>query len=118
LADFNEGAGLIDGATRYDYQLRQCHAYFMDPYLLHRTIKRRDALRLSIDFRFLSQEHVSSDVDIDTGRLANYVSFDEWCQLGEGRILVSDTRSDAPVSGGEMGAARNQYAASFRTIVP
>jgi hypothetical protein len=120
LDNFDEGAHLLAGATQYDCRLRAGCAYFIDPYTLHRTVKQRDALRLSIDFRFLPHEWLASDVAFATERKENYVSLQEWYEVGEKQLLVSDSALDEIHTNGKEpdGKVRNAYAAAFRTVVP
>jgi hypothetical protein len=121
LPDFDEGACLLAGARKYRCQLRPGKAYLIDPYVLHRTLKQQDALRLSLDFRFLARQSLASDVQIATEREKNYISLEEWCDVGKHRLLACDGPL-AEYAGGspgpaDQGMARNAYAADFRILV-
>lgn len=116
LADFSEGAHLLEQSIPYPCTMKTGKAYFTDSYTLHRTLKRKEGLRVSIDFRFLARERVASDMEIPTERMDNYIPFSEWCRFGRDRLLVSDAAQDEFQRTGAPGSVVNAYAAAFRTV--
>lgn len=91
LKDFLEGEALAKGAIEYeDCPFRPGEVLLTDPFLLHQTVKKREGLRLSIDFRFLAKEKVDSDVVVFGERMKNYVSFQEWRCYGRTKLLTTE----------------------------
>jgi hypothetical protein len=111
LADYNEGADLIEDAVKYDCVLETGHLYLTDPFLLHKTIKRGSGVRISIDFRFISKYTVSSDVLVDSKRHENYISYNEWAQIGTNKLLLSNANIDEIEQSSQI-----EYAAKFTII--
>jgi hypothetical protein len=112
LNDYLEGAELEKTSKKYDCGMRDGYAYFTDPFLLHRTIKKTPKLRLSIDFRFVPNISCPSDIEIETERHKNYISLDEWREIGLTKVLHTDAvmaSSKADTNANRM----NAYAAEF-----
>ncbi len=111
LEDFDEGKHLIDGGREYDATFNPGDIVLADPYLIHATQKNAAGLRLSIDFRFLTAQSLESDAPAPGTRLRNYFSYEDWADIGEGRILTTE----APLAAfeGADEATKNDYAAPF-----
>jgi hypothetical protein len=89
LEDYNEGAPLAEKAKllcKFDTR----GWYFADPYLIHQTTKNASGYRISIDFRFIPAQKVSSDIDEDEARRPWFKSFAEWQDMGTKTLLVTD----------------------------
>lgn len=110
LNDYDEGKHLIENSIKYNCPLKNEFIYFIDSFLLHRTFKNSNSWRLSLDFRFQPVEEIASDLKIDTKRDENYISYDEWREIGESRILFTKTRINELDS-----VAGDVYAAKFET---
>ena len=73
------------------------------------------SLRLSIDLRVLPKNLVESDLNIDTGRMADYLPVDEWEQIGNNTLLYTDELLDSFDKKMENNAC-NTYAAKYQLI--
>lgn len=93
LPDFTEAAHLGGGA-RYPCELVPGSCYLMDPFVLHRTVRRGGGLRASIDFRMLARRRVPSDVEREADKAPNYRTLGEWNAVGVDR-MVTPTESMA-----------------------
>lgn len=114
LDDYLEGACLEAESERYDCGLRDGFAYFTDPFLLHRTVKKSNKLRLSIDFRFIPYAKCPTDIEVDTERHKNYIPLGDWCEIGSNSLLYTDvTVAD---SHAENIGPRNAYAAEYNIL--
>jgi hypothetical protein len=111
LNDYNEGAHLERTSERYECQMRDGCAYFTDPFLLHRTVKKSNNLRISIDFRFVSKEICPTDVEVETNRHENYISFDEWANIGMSNSI--DTEQKIMDSFAENTSPQNAYPSKY-----
>ena len=111
LDNFDQGREIISGGLEYDASFNPGDIVLADPYLVHATQKNADGLRLSIDFRFLTQKTLESDAPAPGTRINNYLSYDDWADIGDGRVLVSD----APLADftGDDDPTKNDYAAEF-----
>lgn len=113
LADYNEGAAILELCKEYDCRLDDSGMFFMDSLLIHQTMKIRKGYRLSLDFRFIGHDKLDSDKFDGYPRKQNYVSFDEWASFGRSRILTTQApleKFTGPTSG-TVG-----YAAAFHTV--
>lgn len=89
LDDFNDGAALMEGTV----ELPQFDArgwYMADSYLIHQTTKNGSGVRISIDFRIIPTETVSSDLNEEPRRSSFFTTFDEWLKLGDERLITSE----------------------------
>jgi len=111
LEDFDEGKHLIDGGREYDAAFNPGDIVLADPYLIHATQKNAQGLRLSIDFRFLTAQSLESDAPAPGTRNRNYLDYDAWADIGNGRILTTEAPL-APFDGEDV-ATSNEYAAPF-----
>ncbi len=111
LNDYLEGASLEFESKRYDCGLRDGFAYFTDPFLLHRTVKKSPKLRLSIDFRFIPNIKCITDSEVKTERHKNYISLDKWYEIGSDTLLYTDIT--VAESHAEDIGPRNAYAADY-----
>lgn len=114
LDDFRDGESVIDGGTEYKVAFDPGVLLLTDPFLVHKTVRDSDGLRLSIDFRFLTRYPVASD-DLAPGtRSENYLPYEEWAEIGRTTMLTTDAPL-AAYAGPDL-ATSNEYAAPF-TIV-
>jgi hypothetical protein len=112
LNDYLEGAELEKDSIKYDCGLKSGFAYFTDPFLLHRTVKKTPKLRLSIDFRFTTNIKCETDIEVNTDRHENYISLKDWYEIGTKTFLyteatVAEAREDTTA------ASKNAYAAEY-----
>ncbi|MEE2959168.1 MAG: hypothetical protein VYA34_00380 [Myxococcota bacterium] len=112
LNDFSNGAELAKRGRSYDIRLEPGCLYFSDPYLLHRT-SQRGGPRLSLDFRFLSHEILDSDHFLDTPRLKNYISVEDWLSGGTDKWLST---SNSFRQFRESGDSSNSYSGEVALI--
>lgn len=112
LKDYLEGANLEKSSTKYDCKIESGFAYFTDPFLLHRTIKKTPNLRLSIDFRFIPKTRCETDRHIDTERYENYISLNEWNSIGR-NLEVYTSESILTAIADAQKTRQNSYAAKF-----
>lgn len=115
LDDFDEGAGLLRNAARYDIVMEPGSVYVLDAFLLHRTMKRTPGLRLVINFAYTFTEPVQSDLPINTERAVEYINPDVWYGYGIDRLLFTNNPA-RPFSSSEMNAVQNKYADNFDTL--
>lgn len=90
LDDYFDAARLEDRALPYDCALSASFGYLMDPYLLHRTMRRGGGLRVSIDFRFRSAVTAPTDVPDGTdgaGRRTGYAPIGGWYGIGTDAVV-------------------------------
>jgi hypothetical protein len=114
LDDFQDGESVIDGGTEYKVAFDPGVLLLTDPFLVHKTMRDSDGLRLSIDFRFLSRYPVASDELAPGTRGENYLPYDEWAEIGRSTMLTTD----APLAAyaGPDVATSNEYAAPFTIL--
>lgn len=89
LDDFNDGAALMEGAV----ELPQFDArgwYLADSYLIHQTTKQGNAARISVDFRIIPAEVLSSDINEEERRSMYFCSFEEWLKLGDEKLVTCE----------------------------
>lgn len=114
LPDFNDGRAILEGAHEYEARLAPDKIFLTDPFLIHQTMKSGKGQRLSIDFRFTPTEKVASDRYDGASRRGNYITLEEWREIGRTRLIKSDAPL-APFTGGN--GVTDGYAAEF-PIVP
>ena len=115
LDDFLEGADVTYDATEYkDCAFSKSTLILTDSILLHQTMKSSGNLRLSIDFRFISKQKITLNDCVKSDRLKNYIPFEEWCDYGTNRMLMSSELLK-PFQGSDV--TKNDYAASFKTCL-
>jgi hypothetical protein len=88
LKDFDEGLPLMEGATeiaRFD----ESGWFLADSYVLHKTVKTGPGLRISLDFRFIPKERISSDIDEDATRRPFFLSVAQWRRLGSSTLITT-----------------------------
>jgi hypothetical protein len=111
LNDYLEGSCLEKESTRYNCRLQDGFAYFTDPFLLHRTIKKSPDLRLSIDFRFVPHDKCQTDIEVNTNRHKNYIPLKEWDVIGSSSLIY--TNVTIAESKAENIGPKNAYAADY-----
>lgn len=89
LEDYNEGAKLMEGAKELA-SFDESGWFLADPYLIHQTTKSGSGTRISLDFRFIPAQRVSSDIDEDAARKPYFISFDEWLKLGRDLLITPE----------------------------
>ena len=111
LSDFNEGRHIVTGGTQYNVDFSPGDIILVDPYLIHATNKVKDLLRLSIDLRFITRSVVGNDLLAPGTRQANYLTYEEWSDIGEGLSLTSN--SPLTQFSEENSRQENTYAAKY-----
>lgn len=111
LSDFNEGRHIVVGGTRYNVDFSPGDIILVDPYLIHATNKVKDLLRLSIDFRFITKSVIDNDLLAPGTRQVNYLTYEEWSDIGEGLSLTSN--SPLTQFSEENSRQENTYAAKY-----
>ena len=114
LDDFDEGLSLIENGIEYDAGFNPGDLLLVDPFLLHAAQKNACGMRLSLEFRFIASEKLISDEYAPGTRYVNYLSYPEWSDIGQRRILVSEELL-LPFLG-EYGPTKNDYAAEFKIV--
>ena len=111
LADFELGAHIIDGGREYDVPFDPGYIILSDPFLVHATQRDVDAMRLSVDFRFISRYQLASDEMAPGTRSENYLPYADWADIGRGHVLTTDAPLE-PYTG-RSETITNEYAAPF-----
>ena len=111
LSDFNEGRHIVTGGTQYNVDFSPGDIILVDPYLIHATNKVKDLLRLSIDLRFITRSVVGNDLLAPGTRRVNYLTYEEWSDIGEGLSLTSN--SPLTQFSEENSRQENTYAAKY-----
>ncbi len=78
----------MDGAIeigRFD----QSGWFLADSYVLHKTVRAGFGLRISLDFRFIPKERISSDNDEDATRRPFFLSIAEWRRIGSSTLITT-----------------------------
>lgn len=112
LRDYDEGAHFLEKSTKYDCKLKNGFMYIMDPFLLHRTFKNSQEWRLSLDFRFIPKMKLESDLEVGSKRSENYITYDEWKEIGLTKLLFTDT----PIDQYDKKRESNIYAADYLMV--
>ena len=100
LDDYDEAKDLASRSPQYPITLQHGAAYFIDGTVLHRTAKKGGGARVSlhVELRRLipEQDRQLADQMSDSGRLAHYLSREEWYQYGTSKFMrPKDTYEDA-----------------------
>ena len=111
LDDFRDGESIIAGGTEYTVPFDPGVMIFSDPFLVHATQRDSLDLRLSVDFRFVAREGIASDALAPGTRQENYLSYEDWAEIGRSRVLTTDAPLE-PYTGPDIATA-NEYAAPF-----
>jgi hypothetical protein len=94
LEHYNQGPELYRECRPYDLPFELGHAYLADTRLLHRTLRKRPGLRISIDFRFRikidGRIGALADSLMSRERRVNYVDCAAWDAIGSDWLLVFD----------------------------
>ena len=115
LNDYDEGGGpkLVANARVYKCGFNVGEVVFTDPFLLHQTVKNKEGLRLSIDFRFTAREKLPTDRLMHSKRLPDYIPLSEWCDYGSGRLMTS-RESLASYNGADV--VKDGYAGNYTRV--
>jgi len=114
LNDYLDGAFLLERVLEYrNVAFSEGNLLITDPFLLHQTIKSSNKLRLSIDFRFIPKQKIKSDTYFKSPRLKNYISLDDWCDYGIGRLITTESQQETFKN---IHVLKNDYPSSFKTI--
>lgn len=114
LEDFNEGQAMSINARDYYASFHNGDIMLTDPFLIHATQKKKDANRISIDFRFISKEKAPEDADTPGARRDIYLTYEEWRDIGRGKVLTTAAPME-PYRGPDKGTL-NDYAAKFEIV--
>jgi hypothetical protein len=115
LHDYSEGNELNKDAKKYDLVMKPGHVYFLDSFLLHKTVKNKAGLRLAVNFAFLTKEKLESDLPIETARHEEYIDKEEWFKYGSEKLLINS--SEARVfTKEELNVSMNCYADKYHSI--
>lgn len=95
LDDYALGQEVAASAQEYPADFEIGNIYISDALSLHRTLKRRHTLRLSLDFRALAGTLLRGETGDCSKSRAIYVEPDEWRACGSTRILASSDVIDA-----------------------
>lgn len=95
LTDYELGSVVASNCTEYPLQLEMGMAYISDALSLHKTVKRRPRLRLSIDFRAIAEELLPDETSEFATSRATYVSVEAWRSAGYTTILSSGEPLDS-----------------------
>ena len=89
LSDYKLGEAVSSSVVEYPVAFQMGHLFISDALSLHQTVKRRPALRLSLDFRAIARELLSGEsADCSTSRAA-YITPEVWRACGLTTILGS-----------------------------
>ncbi|MBY0508691.1 MAG: hypothetical protein K2P94_00935 [Rhodospirillaceae bacterium] len=95
LNDYRLGDDVVRGAAAYQTSFEMNRIYMSDGLSLHQTLKRREGLRLSIDFRAIPGILLPGETAETSYSKAKYVATDAWRLLADTVIMVSDKPMDA-----------------------
>lgn len=115
LDDYDMGKEIADAAIPYNCQLDESGFFIVDPYLLHQTVKNSTGLRLSIDFRFLPRESVSSDFFEGGERSKYFLNNKEWCAIGKTKAFYTNEKFKEFF---DVAKSTYGYAVNFQLITP
>jgi hypothetical protein len=92
LDDYDLGQEVVDQSVELPCELVNGKFFIMDPYMIHRTTKNGEGLRVSLDFRFIPKQQVVSDKMVDLERGPYFISYEKWSQIGK-EIWMSSPES-------------------------
>jgi hypothetical protein len=95
LSDYTFGEPVASSVEEYPVPFQMSYLYISDALSLHRTVKRRSALRLSLDFRAIACELVSGESADCSASKATYIVPEAWRACGLTTILGSGEPLDA-----------------------
>lgn len=114
--DYDEGKNLINDSIKYDIVMHPGSVYFLDSFLLHKTIKKKAGLRLAVNFAFLTDNKVESDLEIKSDRSFEYIESEEWFKYGKTKLLTTDAVLKK-FTDEESRVSKTSYADKYNTIV-
>lgn len=77
-SDYKDTEAFLGKLHEYDCGMEKGNLYFFDSFCVHRTIKKKKGLRVSIDFRAIFKEKLESDEKEDVVRIRPYCSTSDW----------------------------------------
>jgi hypothetical protein len=89
LSDYKLGEPVASSVEEYPVAFQMKHLYISDALSLHQTVKRRPALRLSLDFRAIAREMLPGESADCSASRATYITPDAWSACGLTTILGS-----------------------------
>ncbi len=89
LNDYNEGQPLLTDSTKIG-SFSNAGWFLADPYLIHQTTKNAPGCRISLDFRFIPNKRVSSDIDEDETRKPFFIPFNRWSAIGSDKLIMTE----------------------------
>ncbi|HKU40746.1 MAG TPA: hypothetical protein VJR89_21445 [Polyangiales bacterium] len=123
MRDYDEGKHIRPIASYTDCRMRHGHLYVADARLLHQTVrKKREGVRLSIDFRFRynDPEYRALMPQIERGGPDSYdsrVPFATWSAIGDTSLIVfEDTMDDLRARKGGAASSSPVNAARYRIL--
>ena len=95
LSDYALGNPVAESGLEYPVAFEMGHVCISDALSLHQTVKRRSALRLSLDFRAIARDLLPGETHECTASRAVYVTPEVWRAAGSTTILGSGEPLDA-----------------------
>ena len=95
LSDYTLGTDVAANVDEYPTAFEMRNMYISDALSLHKTLKRRSRLRLSLDFRAIARELLSDETADCSTSHAIYVTPEQWRACGSTIILGSGESVDA-----------------------
>jgi hypothetical protein len=92
LADYNEGAPVVESSQLLKTEFDDRGWFFTDPYLIHRTTKNGSGYRISLDFRFVPTAKIRSDYTIDEARDPYFIPYQDWSAIGSTKLITTAER--------------------------
>lgn len=86
LIDFNEAKEFTEKLPKLcDFNGES--VFIGDPYLLHKTTRKKEGYRISIDFRFTMKDKLESDFDGPETRMGSFIDIKDWQNIGSNSIM-------------------------------
>ena len=114
LPSFDEAAELVNNPQEYDIDMQIGNAYLVDSFLLHRTRYGHPSFRAILSFHLRPYIELESSLyKGEEAREENYMSSDQWVQLGQEYFVFTDKKFEAYT---EEDVTQNRYADTYEVI--